>query len=827
MRIGIDYRLLSSGRSAVHRGMGRYTQQQLREVLRLDERNEYVLFCREDTDRSAILPEIAGAPNVSIALLPPLAGRRGEHLNRPQHFLAAAAELERAVEERGLDLFHATTPGRLDDLVPPRWDACPLVATHYDLIPLIYPDKYFHAAVDPNLWHDYHRALRLVRGADRLIAISGHVRREAVEYLGVPAERIDVAWPVADPCFRQLPEDERERVLAPLRARCGLEGGFVLAVSHLHHAKNLPALLDAWRLLPAAVRRAFPLVLACDLEPGDAATVRAWAEERGIADGLVLTGFVADEELVALYNAAAVFVHPSRYEGFGLPVLEAMKCGAPVIAGNASSLPEVVGGAGLLFDPEDPADLARAITTLAGDAGLRRELGEKALARAAGFRPEDLGRATLAAYEKTLTPSPSPATPSPPPRERGERLHLALFTPVPPQKSGIADYSAELLREMVGWADVELFVDDGIAPQPGLFELAPVYPFRELERRMARRRFDAILYQMGASFFHLYMVESILKHPGIITFHDLTWGFVLHRLRSLCGDAAELPLEVAASDGEGAAQALRLAEAGPPEGLAARLEELFDHTPVLRTLVAASRAQILHMPRAAEELARRYPEARPFAFPMGVEDPRRSLPASGWNGAPARFGIPAGAFLIGLFGVADPVKRIESVLRALARVAGELPEAFVAVVGAFYDPGYQERLRRLAAELGIEGRVLFTGRVAESDFDLLLLASDAVVNLRFPFRQQMSATLMRAVAAGKPVIVTDVAEWRFLPASFHFRVAPDDGEVEALAACLLCLGRDPEARRGMGAAARAYWQENATPAHMAAGYRRVLEELTA
>lgn len=825
MRIGIDYRMLSTGRMAVHRGMGRYTQQQLREVLRHDPANEYVLFFRADADASAILPEIAGAPNVSRALLPPLGGLRGEHLNRPEHLLRAAADLERAVEAQRLDLFHATTPCRLDDIVPPRWDACPLVATHYDLIPLVYPEHYFHAGVDPNLWHDYQRALRLVRGADRLLAISGFVRREAVEHLGVPPDRIDVAWPVADPCFRRLPDAERAAILAPLRARLGLEDGFLLAVSHLHYAKNLVALLDAYRLLPAAVRRALPLVLACSLDAGEREAVLAWAAARGIGereeknggDGrIVLTGFVTDEELVGLYNAATVFVHPSRYEGFGLPVLEAMKCGAPVIAGNASSLPEVVGEAGLLFDPEAPAELARALETLAGDAGLRRELGEKALARAAGFRADDLGRTTLAAYEAACEGIVREVQP----------LHIALFTPLPPQKSGIADYSAELLAEMAAWADVEVFVDDGISPDPELFALAAIHPFTEIERRAARRPFDAVLYQMGASFFHLYMLGPLLRWPGIVTLHDLTWGFVLLRVRSLCGDLPELRREVAASEGEGAAEALRQIEAGAPETLGARLEELFGRTPVLRRIVAGSRAQILHMPRPAAELAARYPEARPFAFPMGVEDPRRSLPASGGNDARERYGLPAAGLLIGLFGVADPVKRIESVVRALARLAGELPGAALAVVGDFYDAAYQERLRRLAAELGLGSRVLFAGRVPARDFDLLLLASDVVVNLRFPFRQQMSATLMRAIAAGKPVIVTDVPEWGHFPADFCLRVAPDAGEVDALAAHLLRLARDPAARHAMAAAARRYYEESATPAHMAAGYRRVIAEVT-
>ncbi|HEY2737788.1 MAG TPA: hypothetical protein VGK45_05245, partial [Thermoanaerobaculia bacterium] len=109
------------------------------------------------------------------------------------------------------------------------------------------------------------------------------------------------------------------------------------------------------------------------------------------------------------------------------------------------------------------------------------------------------------------------------------------------------------------------------------------------------------------------------------------------------------------------------------------------------------------------------------------------------------------------------------------------------------------------------------------------LACDAVVNLRYPFRHQMSATLMRAIAAGKPVVITDVAAWDHFPVAFCLRVVADEGderEVDALAGHLIDLARDPARRREMGAAARRFWQENATPARMADGYFRVLHEVT-
>ena len=812
MRIGIDFRLLSAGPLIVHRGMGRYSQQQLREVLRLEAGHQFVLFCREDADVRSLLPEIALSSEVSIAWLPSRGGRSGRELNRPEDVLRETAELQRAIDRQEVDLFHATTPCLLDDLVPFRLDGCPLVATHYDLIPLVFPA--FYLGDDADRRRLYRRALDLVRQADRLVALTRHGRREVLEYLGIPPGRVHFAHPLAEPCFRPLPAEERESLLQPLRERLRLEGELLLTVSHTHHAKNLPGLFDAYRQLPAARRRELPLVVAGDLEGGYQETVRRWAEERGIGDHLVLPGFVTDEELTALYNAACVYVHPSLYEGFGLPVLEAMRCGTAVIAAGASSLPEVVGDAGRLFDPEDPAALAQAIEELVRDPALRRELGERALLRAGLFRPEGLGRATLAAYEEAVRrPAPRAAS------------RVALWTPLPPQESGISDYSVELVRELVRRTEVEVFADD-VLPEPGLADLAPIRHFQAFETQARHRPFDAILYQMGASLFHLYMAEPLRRWPGIVTLHDLTWGAVLHRTFALWGDDESLRQELIASEGEEAwAELLRIRE-GDPATLGERIEEFLGRRPMLRSLLDSSLAQIVHMPQAERELREQYPGARPFSFPMGVDDPLDSLPPSHWNDARSRLGLRRGAYVIGTFGNADPVKRLESLLLALAQLVPQVPDAVVLVVGSFYDPGYRERLVELSRELGIDGRVRFLGRVAKQDFDKLLLACDAVVNLRFPFRKQMSATLMRAIAAGKPVLISEVEGWDHLPATFCLRVPPGEAEVDALAAHLLRLAGEPDQRRRISEAARHFYLQQARPEQMASSYCRVIEEVT-
>ncbi len=219
---------------------------------------------------------------------------------------------------------------------------------------------------------------------------------------------------------------------------------------------------------------------------------------------------------------------------------------------------------------------------------------------------------------------------------------------------------------------------------------------------------------------------------------------------------------------------------------------------------------------------------------MGVADPRRYAPAASAaddDDTPAdiarrRHGLQPDAFVVGVFGIADPIKRLASILRAVARLAERVPSALLIVVGRFLDEEYRLGLERLARDLRIAGRVRFLRQVARGDFNQLLLACDAVVNLRFPSRRQMSATLLRAVAAGKPVAVTDVSDWDHFPTSFCYRVRADDTEDTKLAEWLLGLALDPKRAAAASRAAREHYLGHGTLQQMSDRYRTVIEELT-
>ena len=816
MRIGVDFRILAVGRQWMNRGMGRFTQQQLAAALAIDTDNEYVVISPPHADLSLLKAEIRDAPSVLVRESPGPEGgvaRAGDTAT----LLRRAEQYEAWLSGLGIDVYHATTPFLLSEPTAADFTACPMVATFYDAIPLIFPSSYLEG------WAEYDSFMRtyaFLTRAERLIAISESARDDAACYVGFPSSRIDVAYPVAEPCFRPMRPHEVERATADLRRRVPLPPRYALTVSHLHHTKNLNTLLRGYSLVPPAVRRELPLLVCCHLDEHGSAYVRRIAEGLGIGDDVALTGLVSDDELAALYNGATLVVHPSRYEGFGLPVIEAMHCGTPVVTTTASSLPEVAGDAAVLVDPDDPLGFAEAIQELRDDPARRLVMAERGLAQVQRFDLDQLGRATLAGYEAAGASATAVG-------DRTGRTRLAVWTPLPPQQTGVADYSAELLNHLATRCDVEVFVDDGYLPDLDLLRRFRIAHFSGFERRKAQTPFDAVVYQLGGSLFHLYMYEPLQRHGGVVMLHDLLWSCVLYAHAMSTGGGIEaFRRDVEELEGDEALHALEAFEqASPqldPDDREQALWDFLARFPMLTRIVDCSAAQAVPFPTAADELARRYPNAKPHTLPMGVSDPCSGVPGAAALAARARLGLGASTLVLGVFGIVHPFKRLESCVKALAELAKQHPDVRLSIVGRSLDPAYEERLRLLAASLGVPDRVVLTGHVDRDEFDTHLLAVDVVVNLRFPFLKQMSAILMRAIAAGKPVVISDHPDWRFFPSEFCMRVGADENEVPALVCHLRSLAADPALRERMSAAARRYYEEEGTLERMADRYLRLI-----
>jgi glycosyltransferase involved in cell wall biosynthesis len=266
------------------------------------------------------------------------------------------------------------------------------IATFYDLIPLAL-EKYYLRGRLPDGRIGYFWMLSMLESADRIISISEFSKAELVRLRGVDPQKIVVIPLGYDTARFDQPED-LERTTA-LQATYG---DFVVYSGSLDYHKNLSAMLQALTLLPARLR-----FLVTGRAPASALrTFFAEATRLGVADRVVHLGFVADDTLPHLYRAARAYVLPSLLEGFGLPMLDAMACGVPVIAARAASLPEVGGDAPLYFDPQVPAELATEIHRLLDDSALAAQITQRGRERVHQFSWQKAASATIAVYREAL-----------------------------------------------------------------------------------------------------------------------------------------------------------------------------------------------------------------------------------------------------------------------------------------------------------------------------------------------------------------------------------------------------------------------------------------
>jgi len=812
MRIGIDYRLISDSLT-VNRGMGRYSQQQLRAVLKHDKVNQYYLYCWEDADPSLILPEIFNSANVSIVRDLPLQSRTLDLQNTLKH----SEEFQQFLYRDHIDVFHWMTPFLYDRPPLTTFNVCKLVTSHYDLIPLIYYDQYLKGS---SLEEIYHLTLDVVCQSDVLIAISDAVRQEAVHRLKFAEDRIQIAYPIADPCFRMLSEVEVNAQLKQLNARLAkkIPEHFIFCVSATHYTKNLETLLEAYSLLPQTLRKRLPLVLTFAVTEHERKIVNLLAQQFGITDEIILTGFVSEIELVTLYNAALMLIHPSRYEGFGLPVLEAMICGTPVITTNAASLPEVVGTAGILLDPEDAVNMASAIERLYHNPSLRESMKAAGVAQAHQFSEDKLGLATLQAYLQAEQVSIGKSSAE-------DRTRIALWTPVPPQQTGIADYSVFVLEASKDF-DVEVFVDDGVLPQAQLLRNFTIQHYSAYDRRQKQQSFQQNVYQLGASFYHNYILRQALTVPGIVALHDLAMSNLYYGyLMGFENNLEAWKTILLALEGQEAVDDFDAL--WPPKDDAVILE-FFSRYFMLQTLVERSLAIIVHSEDAKHQLDKRYPNGRTFVVHHGTSDPWQSISKNERSHyrtmLRTQYDFTEETFVVGVFGIVHLTKQVHLVLEAVARLAAKHHTVRLMIVGYIPSEVYGEQLRQMAKTLQIDSIVEFTGLVSWDEFNARLITCDVLVNLRHPSMGQMSGTLIRGIATGMPVIISNVSAWNFLPDDICPRV--QTGTADALMQLTAHLDRllnDVPSRKRLSSAARDYYLSDGTADLMTARYKQVID----
>ena len=529
MRIVVD---LQGRQSSAHgqRGIGRYSMALVRAMARNCGGDELIVALNGSAQSgiSMIRAELADVlPVKQILAWHGVDGTSADQTGNRWRGQAARLAREDFLRSLRPDVVHVSSffEGFIDDTVTSISDAAEdfiTAVTLYDLIPLVNQDIYL---ADQQMRDWYFGKTKELKRADLLLGISAHTCEEAVQYLGLSADRMINISGAVDPTF--VPGVPSLQKADDLRGRFGLRASFVMYTGGIDHRKNVDALIAAYAALPDLLRRNRQLVIVCSVSPEQRDYLVGISRKTGLSDGeLILTGYVRSSDLVMLYQLCELFVFPSWHEGFGLPVLEAMTCGAPVIGADTSSIPEVIGRQDALFDPHDVKAITAKIVQVLQDPGLRRELAEYGVLRSRAFGWDRCARVALEAmrllHRERSNNRGTALSPSQPIRR------LAFVSPLPPERSGIADYSAELLPALARHYQIEVITDQTEISDSWINQNVPRHSVQWFYDNADK--FDRVLYHFGNSPFHGHMFELLQHIPGTVVLHDFYLSGVVSHL---------------------------------------------------------------------------------------------------------------------------------------------------------------------------------------------------------------------------------------------------------------------------------------------------------
>ncbi len=368
MRVGVEGRTLQGSRY----GVARYLKNLLGHISVIDRANEYVIYLSENIERPGFFSD-----RISTRVIeggPSLAWR---HLRLPH-----------AMRADGIDLHFSPS------YFLPLFKVCPSVVAVHDLTFKAHPEWFagdWRMRFDNVFWH-------AVRRAERIVSASEYSKSDIVRLLNVAPSQVTVIPYAADELFRPVTD---ESCVEGVRRKYGIPPGFLFTVGSIHTRRNLERLVEAFSL----ARRqtgidAFLLIMGTPAPFSPPVDILGTADRFGVSDHVKHLEYVPEEDLLLLYNACGLFAYPSLYEGFGLPVIEAMACGAPVVCSNVTSIPEVAGDATLYFDPEKTEEIAEAISSVLVDETLRSRLSKAGLERASLFSWRRTAVETLAVFNE-------------------------------------------------------------------------------------------------------------------------------------------------------------------------------------------------------------------------------------------------------------------------------------------------------------------------------------------------------------------------------------------------------------------------------------------
>lgn len=718
------------GPMSKNRGIGNYALAQFKKMIETDKENKYYFF---NLIEDFSMENVVFDGSVKDCFF--FTGRENQLYVKEECSDIIGAIIKKFLRENNIDVFYVTSPfeGRYQLYKCEWFENVKIVATVYDIIPYVLKNKYLS---DKNAYSFYMKCVDNLKWMDEYLVISQSVKNDMIKYLDFPAEKIHVIYGAVDEAiYRQIDINADEK--RNLFLKYGIKGDFIMCTGGEDDRKNIAKLITAYSKIKKELIQKYQLVIVCKLSPQSVERYTNLAIERGISERVVLTNFVTNEELIQLYNLATLMAFPSIYEGFGLPVVEAWRCGTPVLTSDNSSLGEIAGDGAIQVDPHSEGAITKGLNKALGETDLEALLA-KGQERMKLFTWEKVAQTSIEVINN-LGKCPDAI------QERVKKI--AMFTPLPPMESGIADYSADIIKGLSKYFEIDVYIDNYKAED---LEIAGVQIMPVSKFKKNHALYDRIVYQVGNSLFHEYMFPYIKKYQGIVVLHDYNLRNVLEAMYLYKNNQPEQFSQMLLED--------LTAEA--VNDYTNNLNKEYLQKYEINGFVTnyASRI-IVHSIYAKRKLLEKNisHNVNVIAHYVMIDDNHPE-----WKKIKAELGIADNKMIFAAFGHVHANKRVIPILKALKKIKEEYADFHFYFVGKL-DKSIKEEFEQEVAENELQDFVTVTGYTTLEEFQLYMDAADVCLNLRYPYNGESNASFMRLLGKGKCTIVNKIGSFAEVP----------------------------------------------------------------